>query len=93
MSAFSHYFKRFCYCYHVTIAPYNSKSSSRYYVCLDALILAYFQRAPVHSVRLQVHSYYHQLSHGFATYVVGIFAWMSADEEESDRLISCFDLK
>ena len=70
--------KDFAIVYYVTIAPYNSKSSSRYYVCLGALVLAYFQRAPG---LLQVHSYYHQLSHSF---VVGIFAWVSADNEESD---------
>ena len=80
-------FKDFAIVYYVTMAPYNSKSSSRYYVCSGALVLAYFQRAPA---LLQVHLYCHQLSHGF---VVGIFAWMFADKEESDCLISCFDLK
>ena len=38
MSAFSHYFK--------DLAPYNSKSSSSYDVCLGLLVLAYFLRAP-----------------------------------------------
>ena len=46
MSAFSHYFKDFAIVYCVTMAPYNSKSSSRYDVCLGALVLAYFLRAP-----------------------------------------------
>ena len=56
MSAFSHYFKGFAIVYYVTMAPYNSKSSSRYDVCLGALVLVYFLRAPglfdVHQVLL-----------------------------------------
>ena len=45
MLAFSHYFKDFAIVYYVTMAPYNSKSSSRYDVCLGVLVLAYFLRA------------------------------------------------
>ena len=37
--------KDFAIVYYVTITLYNSKSSSTYYVCLGALVLAYFQRA------------------------------------------------
>ena len=89
MSAFCHNFKDFAIVYYVTTAPYNSKSSSRYYVCLSALVLVYFQKAPG---LLQVHSYYLQLC-WLCGFVVGIFVWISADKEESDCLISCFDLK
>ena len=39
MSAFSHYFKDFAIVYYVTMTLYNSKSSSRYYVCLSVLVL------------------------------------------------------
>ena len=42
---FSIVLKDFAIVYYVTIAPYNSKSSSRYHVCLSTLVLAYFQRA------------------------------------------------
>ena len=46
MSAFSHYFKDFAIVYYITMAQYNSKSSSRHDVCLGALVLSYFLRAP-----------------------------------------------
>ena len=36
----------FAIVYYVTIAPYNSKSSSRYHVCSRAPVLAYFRRVP-----------------------------------------------
>ena len=45
MSAFSHYFKDVAVVYYVTMTPYTIKSSSRYDVCLGALVLAYFLRA------------------------------------------------
>ena len=65
MSAFSHYFKDFVIVYYVTMAPYNSKSSSRYDVCLCALVLTYFLRAPgLFNVR-QVHTSEFILSSAF----------------------------
>ena len=63
MSAFSHYSKDFAIVYYVTMAPYNSKSSSRYDVCLGALVLAYFERTRF--VGRSSSSYYYRLSHGF----------------------------
>ena len=54
MSAFSHYFKDFAIVYYITMAPYNSKSSSRYDVCLGALVLKaprLFDVHQVHTVR------------------------------------------
>ena len=38
MSAFYHYFKDFAVVYHVTMAPYNSKSSSRCLLTVRARI-------------------------------------------------------
>ena len=62
MSAFSHYFKDFAIVYNVTMAPYNSKSSSRYDVCLGALVLIGVFSENTRFVR---RSYYHRFSHGF----------------------------
>ena len=40
MSAFPIVLKDFAIVYYVTIAPYDSKSSWRYHVCLNSLVLA-----------------------------------------------------
>ena len=49
--------KDFSIVYYVTIVPYNSKSISRYYVCLSTLVLAY-QTAPGFFIRFIRHNVY-----------------------------------
>ena len=85
--------KDFAIVYYVTIAPYNNKSISRYYVCLSALVLAYFQRVPGLFIRFNL----------FVTrFIRGIdqafprpgFVLIFFDKEEEHSCISpCSDLK
>ena len=73
MSAFSHYFKDFAI---VTMASYNSKSSSRYDVCLGALVLAHFVRSPG---LFDVHQFHTIIGFRMVCCMLLIF-WMSIKE-------------
>ena len=81
--------KDFVIVYYVIIAPYTITGPVRNTMFAWGRSYWHIFKEQQVCCRFE-HSCCHQLSDAF---VVGIFAWMSADKEESDCLISCFDLK